>query len=93
MREREIKKLTEKEYLLHNLGKIHTTELGITRIKRNLSLAEEIDVVAWCKEQIKTQSTKIERKGKNFYATTSTCIITVNASKLSIITAHKIRIK
>jgi len=82
--------MTEKEYLLNNLEKIHTTELGVIRIKKNLNLAEEIDVVAWCKEQIKTPSTKIYRKGKNIYVTTVICIITVNASKMSIITAHKI---
>jgi len=83
--------MTEKEHLLHNLDKIHTTELGIIRIKRNLNLEDAIDVVAWCKEKIKEPNTQVERKGKNFYATTATCVITVNASKRSIITAHKIK--
>lgn len=82
--------MTEKEYLLHSIGKIHTTELGVKRIKKNLNLEETVDAVAWCKEQIKEPNTQVERKGKNYYATTATCIITVNASKLSIITAHKI---
>ena len=86
-----MKSMTEKEYLLHNLGKIHTTELGVIRIQKNLNLAKEIDAVAWCKDQITAPSTQIERKGKNFYATTATSIITVNASKLSIITVHKVK--
>ncbi len=34
--------------LLENLDKLHTTELGVQRIKRNLSLDTE-DVVSWCK--------------------------------------------
>jgi hypothetical protein len=85
--------MIEKEYLLHNLDNIHTTELGVIRIKRNLYLEEAIDAVAWCKERIKEPTTKVKRKGKNYYATTATCVITVNASKLSIITAHKIKSK
>lgn len=85
--------MTEKEYLLHSIGKIHTTKLGVNRIKNNLNLEETVDVVAWCKEQIREPSTQVERKGKNYYATTATCIITVNASKLSIITAHKIKLR
>ena len=77
--------------LLNNLDQLHTTELGIMRIKRNLDLAAQIDVVLYCKERINDPNTTIERNGKNFYATTCTEVITVNASKLSIITAHKIK--
>lgn len=50
--------------LLHNLDKIHTTELGILRIKRNLSLETE-DVVAWCKGKITSPNASITRQGKN----------------------------
>ena len=35
--------------LVRNLDKMHTTELGIERIGRNLSLNAE-DVVEWCNE-------------------------------------------
>jgi len=45
--------------------------------------------VQYCKERINNPNTTIERIGKNFYATTCKEVITVNASKLSIITAHK----
>ena len=77
--------------LLNNLDKLHTTELGITRIKKNLGLNKEIDVAQYCKERIIDADTTIERLGKNFYATSRTETITINASKLSIITAHKVK--
>ena len=37
--------------LLKNLDKLHTTELGVERIKRNLFLDTD-DVVGWCKAKI-----------------------------------------
>lgn len=37
--------------LLANINKLHTTELGILRIKKNLSLDTE-NVVEWCKEKV-----------------------------------------
>lgn len=72
--------------LLNDLDKLHTTELGVVRIKRNLSL-EADDVVEWCREKIKSQNAEIVRKGKNYYAETDGCIITVNAHSFTIITA------
>lgn len=50
--------------LILNLDKLHTTELGIGRIKGNLSLDVE-DVVKWCREKIQNQHASIIRKGKN----------------------------
>ncbi|MDD3219403.1 MAG: DUF3781 domain-containing protein [Lachnospiraceae bacterium] len=50
--------------LLTNLDKVHTTEMGIERIKRNLSLDTD-DVVEWCKDKIKSSSADIRRNGKN----------------------------
>ena len=76
--------------LLNNIAKLHTTELGAVRIKRNLSLDTE-DCVAWCMEQISSPEAVIERKGKNWYITVNGCIITVNAYSYTIITAHKLR--
>lgn len=52
--------------LLDNLDKIHTTELGVVRIKRNLSLDTD-DVVEWCKDKIKSDHAVITRNGKNWY--------------------------
>lgn len=52
--------------LLENLDKIHTTPMGIERIRRNLALGIEVsDVVAWCRERICDDHSEITRKGKN----------------------------
>jgi hypothetical protein len=72
--------------LLENINKLHTTELGILRIKRNLEI-ETDNVVSYCRKLI--MKSTITRKGKNWYADTGKEIITVNASNYSIITAHK----
>ncbi len=74
--------------LLDNLDKIHTTKMGIDRIKRNLGL-ETQDVVLYCLDIIKDKDCKITKSGKNWYAQGRGCIITVNASSYTIITAHK----
>lgn len=74
--------------LLENLDKLHTTELGIERIKRNLSL-ETDDVVEWCRGKIRSANADITRNGKNWYIRINGCILTVNAYSYTIITAHK----
>lgn len=73
--------------LLLNIDKIHTTELGAVRIRRNLALSCE-DVVEWCKEEIHDPNARILRNGKNWYVEIDGCIITVNANSYTIITAH-----
>lgn len=78
----------EREALLSRLHQLHTTGLGIERIKRNLGLDAE-DVVGWCKEQIKNSSREITRTGKNWYAHMDDCVLTINAHSCTIITAHK----
>lgn len=80
-----------KNELLLNIEKLHTTDLGIMRIKRNLSLDEEADVVEWCREKIKDTDALINRKGKNWYINIDHCEITVNAYSYTIITAHRKR--
>lgn len=74
--------------LLNNLDKLHTTELGVVRIKRNLSLDTD-HVVEWCKDKIKSSTAIITRNGKNWYVNVDNCIITVNAYSYTIITAHR----
>ncbi|WP_423363834.1 DUF3781 domain-containing protein [Mycoplasma sp. P36-A1] len=76
--------------LLENLERLHTTELGVIRIKRNLSLNVE-NVIEWCKEKISLSNAIITRKGKNWYVSIDNCIITVNAYSYTVITAHKIK--
>lgn len=75
--------------LLQHIDKIHSTEMGIVRIQRNLDLKSD-DVVGWCKEQVKCAET-MERRGKNWYVSAENCVITVNAHSYTIITAHKKR--
>ena len=75
--------------LINNLDKIHTTELGNLRIKKNLNLNTE-DVIKWCVKTIK-KADKIIKKGKNWYVYFNKIIITINANSYTIITAHKIK--
>lgn len=79
--------MNNKIILLANIDRIKTTQLGVMRIKRNLSLNSD-DVVGWCKQVITSPNSKISRKGKNWYIENDFCIITVNASSYTIITAH-----
>ena len=75
--------------LINNLDKLHTTEMGVQRIKKNLELKTD-DVVACCKKAIE-HADNIVRNGKNWYAYTSDAVITINAHCYTIITAHKQR--
>ena len=74
--------------LQNNLDKLHTTELGVVRIKRNLSLDTD-NVVKWCKDKISSANAIISKKGKNWYINVDDIILTVNAHSYTIITAHK----
>ncbi len=75
--------------LIKNLDKLHTTEMGVERIKRNC-LIETDDVVQWSRVQILDKAAKIERIGKNWYVTVGSYKITVNAHSYTIITAHRV---
>ena len=72
--------------LLNNLDKIHTTESGAQRIKRNLAL-EVDDIVDWCRQKF-TNAEQIILRGKNWYIYYENIVITVNAHSYTIITAH-----
>ena len=74
--------------LLNHLDKLHTTDLGIVRIKKNLTIGTD-DVVAWCKEKINLPHAIITKKGKNWYVNVDGFIITVHAHSYTIITAHQ----
>lgn len=77
-----------KEELLNHLDKLHTTDLGIVRIKKNLTIGTD-DVVAWCKEKINLPHAIINKRGKNWYVNVDGFIITINAHSYTIITAHQ----
>lgn len=77
-----------KELLLSHISDIHTTVLGKERIKRNLELDND-DVVNFCKDKIKDDTSTITRVGKNYYVEYDDGMITINAHSYTIITAHK----
>ena len=80
-------KMQDKDVLIENIDKVHTTEMGVGRISRNMGISG--DVVEICKGKILKKESVVERKGKNYYVNIDDCIITVNASSFTIITAHK----
>lgn len=80
---------TSPDDLLLHLDSIHTTEMGIERIKKNLSLNTD-DVVGWCRDRIADSKATISRQRKNWYVIIDNCQITVNAHSYTIITAHKL---
>jgi hypothetical protein len=72
-----------------DIDKLHTTPMGIERIKRNLCL-ETDDVVEWCKKAVQCASDEsIQRVGKNWYVSSNDFVLTINAHSQTIITAHK----
>ena len=73
--------------LIDNVDKIHTTEMGVDRIKKNLNL-DTNDVVEYCKKKILDKNTKIYKQGKNYYCEINNIIITINSYSYTIITAH-----
>ena len=77
--------------LFSNLEKLHSTKLGIERIKKNLGLGTG-DVIAWCKRRIENADSII-RKGKNWYVSVDNSILTINAHSFTIITAHREKTK
>ena len=56
----------DKQILFDNIDRIHTTAMGVDRIKKNLSL-NEVDVVEWCKSKIMSKKAEISKQGKNWY--------------------------
>ena len=83
--------MNQEHELIRNLDRLHTTESGIKRIRDHLALRADLDVISWCRDQIRDKEAIIAKNGKNWYISTERCIITVNASSYTIITAHKNR--
>jgi len=79
-----------KDILLSNIDKIHTTEMGIDRIKKNLKLNTN-DVVEFCKNKILDKNCNIYKQGKNWYCEIDNIKITINSYSYTIITAHKLK--
>ena len=80
----------DKEGLLFNIDKVHTTEMGIGRIKKKLELDTD-DVVEWCKNRVLDEGCNIYKQGKNWYCEIDNIKITINSYSYTIITAHIIK--
>ena len=81
--------MKDKQILLDNISKVHTTEMGIDRIKKNLKLNTN-DVVEFCKNKILDKNCNIYKQGKNWYCEIDNIRITINSYSYTIITAHTI---
>ena len=79
-----------REILLSNIDKVHTTKMGIERIKKNLKL-DTNDVVNYCKNKVLDKNCNIYKQGKNWYCEIDNIKITINSYSYTIITAHTIR--
>jgi hypothetical protein len=73
--------------LINNINKIHFSELGIIRIRKNIEFKTN-DVINWCKKVILNADNMLKR-GKNWYVYKGEYTITINARSYTIITAHK----
>lgn len=56
--------MNDKKILLDNIDKIHTTKMGVDRIKRNLKIDSD-DVVKYCKNKMLDKKCNIYKQGKN----------------------------
>lgn len=81
--------MADKEILLSNIDKIHTTEMGVDRIRKNLGL--DTDVVEYCKNKVLDKNCNIYKQGKNWYCEVENIKITINSYSYTIITAHVIK--
>ena len=78
-----------KNDLIENIEKLHTTPMGVDRIRRNLELGDDVkDVVEFCQQEILDNKAEISRQGKNWYIKIDGFVITVNSYSYTIITAH-----
>ena len=77
------------DILINNINLIHTTKMGINRIKNNLYIND--DVISYCKKIILNPKTNIYCKGKNYYCELDNIRLTINAYSYTIITAHLIK--
>lgn len=80
---------SQSEMLIENIDRLHTTPMGVDRIKRNLKLDAD-DAVGYCRKLILSNNCRITRQGKNWYCQIGTTRITVNSYSYTIITAHVI---
>ncbi len=82
--------MEDKQILLTHIDKVHTTNMGIDRIKKNLKLDVD-DVVQYCKNKVLDKNCNIYKQGKNWYCEVDNIKITINSYSYTIITAHLVK--
>ena len=83
--------MKKNESLIENIDRLHTTPMGVDRIKRNLKLDTD-DVVSYCKDLLSKPECHMARQGKNWYCEIRNTRITVNVYSYTIITANSVSI-
>ena len=83
--------MMNKEILLQNINRLHTTQMGSNRIKNNLKLNTN-NIVEFCKKIILDKNCNIYKQGKNWYCELNNIKITINSYSYTIITAHIIKL-
>ena len=76
--------------LIDNIDKVHTTQMGMDRIKRNLKL-NTAEVVEYWKGLSMDGNCYIYQQGRNWYCEIDNVRRTVNSYSCTIITAHIIK--
>lgn len=79
----------ERDILLSNIDKIHTTLLGSERIKKNINIKD--NEIEYIKKIILDKESIIYKKGKNYYCEINNIKITINSYNYCVITAHKLK--
>jgi len=78
----------------YNLESKKIPELPPVQVVQPVSQSEysaEIieEPVSYCISKLKQENSEVVKKGKNYYVNVDDCIITINSSSFTIITAHK----
>ncbi len=79
-----------KEILINNIEKLHTTKLGRERVIDNLCLEYHTDITSFIKNIILNEDIELFKKGSNYYVKSDDYVITINSRTFTIITAHLI---
>ncbi len=79
--------MDSKTTLFPFINRIHSTPMGIERIKKNMNLKTN-DVISYVKDLLKKDECQVIRRGKNYYAIIDGYQITIHASSYTIITVH-----
>ena len=82
--------MEDKQILLNHIDEVHTTKMGVDRIKKKLKLDTD-DVVEYCKSKVLDKNCHVYKQGKNWYCEIDNIKITINSYSYTIITAHRLK--